>query len=100
MNHPTEPAWNFVGEPRFEEMSETGINLCAYFDAMNDTKLMTYEHGFTDEQLMEWDGNFTSDGNLLLPCCESEEVDVPMYRRFIEQCIRYRNRVRTTLSAA
>ncbi len=96
----TDPNWNFEGEPPFEEMSETGINLCAYFDAMDDAKLKTYVASFSDEQLMEWDGNFTSDGTLLLPCCESEDVDPQMYRRFIDQCIRYRDRVRKTLSSA
>jgi hypothetical protein len=95
-----EPNWNFEGEPHFEEMSETGINLCAYFDAMSDAKLATYEASFSDAQLMEWDGNFTSEGTMLLPCCESEEVDPQMYRRFIAECIRYRDRVRKTLSSA
>jgi hypothetical protein len=95
-----EPNWNFEGEPPFEEMSETGINLCAYFDAMSDAKLETYDAAFTDEQLMEWDGNFTSEGTLLLPCSETEEVDPPMYRRFAAACIRYRDRVRPTLSSA
>lgn len=95
-----EPSWNFEGEPPFEEMSETGINLCAYFDAMSDAKLKTYDAAFTDEQLMEWDGNFTSEGTLLLPCSETEEVDPAMYRRFAAECIRYRDRVRKTLSSA
>ena len=96
----SEPDWNFEGEPAFEEMSETGINLCAYFDAMSDAKLKTYEPSFTDEELMEWDGNFTSDGDLLLPCCESEDVDVAMYRRYIAECSRYRDRVRQQLMSA
>jgi hypothetical protein len=96
----TEPSWNFEGEPPFEERSETGTNLCAYFDAMSDAKLLSYEASFTDEQLMEWDGNFTSDGDLLLPCCESDDVDPAMYRRYIEECIRYRDRVRKTLMSA
>ena len=43
---------------------------------------------------MEWDGNFKSDGDLLLPCSE-RDVDVTEYRRVIEQCIRYRDRVRS-----
>lgn len=89
-----EPVWDFESEPRFEEMSETGINLCAYFDAMPDAKMRTYDPAFTDEQLMEWDGNFTSDGDMLLPCCESDDVDTAMYRRYIEECMKYRNRVR------
>jgi hypothetical protein len=94
MNAVSEPLWNFESEPPFEEMSETGINLCAYFDAMSDAQLKTYDSKFSDVELMEWDGNFTSEDTLLLPCCESEDVDVAMYRRFIEECIRYRDRVR------
>jgi hypothetical protein len=94
-----EPKWNFEGEPPFEERTEAGINLCAYFDAMPDAKLKTWNPNFTDEQLMAWDGNFKSDGDLLLPCCESEEVDAEMYRRYIAECIRYRDRVRARLMA-
>ena len=90
----TEPNWNFEGEPAFEEMSETGINLCAYFDRMADDKLRQYSRAWNDEQLMEWDGNFKSDGDLLLPCSE-RDIDVTEYRRVIEQCIRYRDRVRS-----
>jgi hypothetical protein len=96
----SEPNWNFEGEPPFEEMSETGINLCAYFDAMSDAKLKTYDPTFTDEALMAWDDNFTTDGNLFLPCCESDEVDVGMYRRYIAECIRYRDRVRAKILSA
>ena len=48
---------------------------------------------------MEWDGNFKSDGDMLLPCVESEEVDVEMYRRYIAACIKYRDRVRASLMA-
>jgi len=96
----SEPIWSFETDPPFEEMTETGINLCAYFDALPDAKLSTFDPAFTDEQLMEWDGNFTSDGELLLPCCESEEVDVAMYRRFIAACMRYRDGVRGTLATS
>jgi len=97
--HRQEPRWNFEDEPPFEERTEAGINLCAYFDAMPDGKLRAYDPGFTDEQLMAWDGNFKSDGDLLLPCTESEEVDIAMYRRYIAECIRYRDRVRARLMA-
>lgn len=96
----TEPAWNFEGEPPFEPRTEAGINLCAYFDAMPDAKLITWNAGFTDEEVMRWDGNFKSDGDMLLPCTESEEVDVAMYRRYISACIRYRDRVRARLTPA
>ena len=95
----TELRWNFEGEPPFEPRTEAGINLCAYFDAMPDEKLKTYDPSMSDHDLMRWDGNFKSDGDMLLPCTESEEVDVAMYRRYIAENIRYRNRVRDTLLA-
>ncbi len=94
-----EPGWNFEGEPPFEPRTEAGINLCAYFDAMPDAKLKSYDPTMSDAELMEWDGNFKPDGEMLLPCTESEEVDADMYRRYIAECIRYRNRVRTKLMA-
>lgn len=95
----TEPRWNFEGEPPFEPRTEAGINLCAYFDAMPDAKLNTYDPAMSDEQLMAWDGNFKTDGDLFLPCCESEEVEADMYRRYIDACIAYRDRVRGKLMA-
>jgi hypothetical protein len=94
-----EPRWNFESETPFEERSEAGINLCAYFDAMPDAKLRTWDPAFTDDELMAWDGNFKSDGDLFLPCCESEEIEPDMYRRYIAECIKYRNRVRAKLMA-
>ena len=94
-----EPRWNFEGEPPFEPRTEAGINLCAYFDAMPDSRLKSYDAGMSDTELMEWDGNFKSDGEMLLPCTESEEVGVDMYRRYIAECIRYRDRVRARLMA-
>ena len=42
-----------------------------------------------DERARRLDGNFTSDGDLLLPCSE-RDVDVREYRRVFEQCLRYR----------
>ena len=95
----TEPNWNFEGEPPFEPRTEAGINLCADVDGMPDAKLKTFDPAMSDEDLMRWDGNFKSDGDMLLPCVESEEVDVEMYRRYIAQCIRYRDRVRGKLKA-
>ena len=43
--------------------------------------------------MIEWDGNFRDDGNLMLLCCE-RDVDVAEYREVLAQCIEYRNRVR------
>ena len=95
-----EPSWNFEDERPFPDMSETGVNLCAYFDAMPDEKMQTYRSHFSDDELMAWDGNFTSEGNLLLPCCESEDASPAMYRTYIEACIRYRDRVRGRASVS
>ncbi len=89
-----QPIWNFEQDPTDERMDETSYNLRAYFDRMADDKLRQYSRAWNDEQLMQWDGNFKSDGELLLPCSE-RDVDAAEYRRVIEQCIRYRDRVRS-----
>jgi len=65
---------------------------------MPDEKMQQYRPEWTEEQLLEWDGNFTEDGNLLLPCSE-REVYVKEYRTVLEDCIRYRERVRGQLKA-
>ena len=95
----TEPGRTFEGEPPFELRTEAGINLCACFDAMPDAKLRAFDPGFSDKEVMRWDENFKSDGDMLLPCTASTEVDVAMYRRYIAECIRYRDRVREGLMA-
>ncbi len=77
-------------------MDETGINLRAYFDRMDDEKMVEYSSGWTDERVIEWDGNFRDDGELMLLCCE-RDVDVTEYRKVLEECITYRNRVRSQL---
>ncbi len=58
--------------------------------------MQQYRPEWTDEQLMEWDANFTTDGNLLLACSE-REVFCDEYRRVIAHCMEYRNRVRAKL---
>jgi hypothetical protein len=88
--------WNFEQEPSGEPMDETDINLRAYFDRMADEKMRQYSASWTDDRVMEWDENFRDDGNLFLLCCE-RDVDVKEYRKVIEQCIEYRNRVRTQI---
>jgi hypothetical protein len=45
---------------------------------------------------MEWDGNFKNDGDFMMFCSE-RDVDVNEYREVLEECIRYRNRVRPQL---
>lgn len=92
-----QPIWNFEQDPADEPLDETGINLRAYFDRMADEKMRRYSASWTDDQVMEWDENFRDDGNLFLLCCE-RDVDVKEYRRVIEQCVEYRNRVRSILA--
>ena len=91
-----QPIWNFEQEPYDESPDETAINLRAYFDRMPDEKMRQYSAQWTDEQVVEWDGNFRDDGNLMMFCCE-RDVEVDEYRRVLEECIEYRDRVREKL---
>jgi hypothetical protein len=91
-----QPIWNFEQEPANEPMDETGVNLRAYFDRMDDEKMRRYDSSWSDAQVIEWDGSFRDDGNLMMFCCE-RDVEVDEYRRVLEECIEYRNRVREKL---
>lgn len=91
-----QPIWNFEQYPSTEAMDETAINLRAYFDRIDDEKLQQYSPDWTDEQVIEWDGNFRDDGNLFLLCCE-RDVEVSEYRKVLHNCIQYRNLVRGEL---
>ena len=84
-----QPRWNFEQQPYDEPPDETSINLRAYFDRMTDEKLREYSPDWSDEQVIEWDGNFRDDGALMLVCSE-RDVEVGEYRRVLEACIRYR----------
>lgn len=94
-----QPVWNFEQEPTCESLDETGVNLRAYFDRMGDEKMRQYSPSWTDEQVIEWDGNFRDDGMLMLFCCE-RDVDVEEYRRVLQESIAYRDRVRDKLNPA
>lgn len=91
-----QPIWNFEQHPAGQPMDETGVNLRAYFDRIDDEKMRQYSPDWTDEQVVEWDGNFRDDGNLMLLCCE-RDVEVTEYRQVLEDCIEYRNLVRQEL---
>ena len=91
-----QPIWNFEQEPSDRPMDETSVNLRAYFDRMPDEKMQQYSPTLTDEQLMEWDGNFKNDGDFMTFCSE-RDVDVDEYREVLEACIRYRDRVRPVI---
>jgi hypothetical protein len=86
-----QPVWNFEQEPWNEDHDETAINLRAYFDRMRDEKMRQYDPNWSDEQIIEWDGNFTTEGNLLLGCSE-RDVEIEEYRSVIAQAIEYRKK--------
>jgi hypothetical protein len=91
-----QPIWNFEQEPTTESMDETSVNLRAYFDRMPDEKMQQYSPALSDEEVIEWDGNFRDDGTLMIICCE-RDVEINEYRKVLENCIEYRNRVRPQL---
>ena len=88
------PIWNFEQHPSDEPLDETGINLRAYFDRMDDQKMQAYDPKWDDAQVIQWDDNFRDDGNLMLLCCE-RDVDIHEYRQVLERCIAYRDHVRS-----
>lgn len=95
-----QPKWNFEQEPwDGEEPDETSFNLRAHFDRIPDERLREFDPGWTDQQVMDWDGNFKDDGVLLIACSE-RDVEVDEYRRVLAQCIAYRDRVRDSLTLA
>ena len=93
-----QPIWNFEQEPTTEPSDETSVNLRAYFDRMDDAKMQQYQSTWTDDEVKEWDSNFRDEGEMMMFCCE-RDVEIDEYRRVLEQCIVYRNRVRPQLLA-
>ena len=78
-------------EPRVEvPMDETDVNLRAYLEGLNEVHLAKYNSEWSDEEVKEWDGNFRSDGALMLVCCE-RDVEIEEYRRVLEEHIRSAN---------
>jgi len=90
-----EPVWNFEQEPH-DPTDETGVNLCAYLDRMPAEKMQQYSPAWSDDEVVAWDGNFKDDGALMLICSE-RDVEVAEYRKVLEQCIHYRDRIRNAL---
>ena len=69
---------------------ETDVSVRAYVSRIPEAKLREYSRDWTDEQVIEWDGNFRDDGYLMLVCCE-RDVDVTEFRRVIEEFIEFRD---------
>ena len=54
-----------------------------------EEQLACYDSSWSDEEVAQWDGNFKSDGGLMLVCCE-REVEVSEFRRILEEFIRFK----------
>lgn len=85
----TQSAVDFEHFPAGTPMDETDVSLRAYITRLPAERLAQYEPGWTDEQVMAWDGNFRNDGALMLVCCE-RDVDVAEFRRVLEEFLEYR----------
>ena len=51
----------------------------AIYERAIDERLRQYDPSWSGEQVIEWDGNFRSDGALMLVCCE-RDIEIDEYR--------------------
>jgi len=65
-------------------MDETDVNLRAYLEGLSPEHLAQYNPDWTDDEVKEWDGNFRSDGALMLVCCE-RDVEINEFREVLEK---------------
>ncbi len=70
-------------------LDETDVSLRAYLSRKTDAEIGEYDPAWSDEQVIAWDGNFRSDGGLMLTCCE-RDVDVAEFRQVLERHIAFR----------
>lgn len=75
---------SFEAYPPEMAKDETDINLRYYMTRLPLEKVEAYDPAWSDEKVMEWDGNFKTDGSLMMACCE-REVEVEEYRQVLEQ---------------
>lgn len=68
---------------------ETDISLRAHLNQIPLERLREYDPSWSDQHLMEWDGNFRADGALMLVCCE-RDVEIDEYRTVLEEQIQRR----------
>lgn len=83
------PGIDYENLPGTETPDETERSLRAYLSQLSDEHLARYHPEWTDSQVIDWDGNFRSDGALMLVCCE-RDVTVGEFRQELEQHLRYR----------
>ena len=77
---------NYERLPGDGPLDETDVSLRAYFAGFPDTRIDEFDSTWSDERVIEWDGNFRSDGVLMLVCCE-RDVDIVDYREVLERHI-------------
>ncbi len=82
---------DFENSPPDQLMDETDVSLRAYLASLGDEHLSRYDPNWSDEQVIDWDDNFRSDGALMLVCCE-RDVEIAEFRRVLEEHLRYRKK--------
>lgn len=70
-------------------LDETDVSLRAYLANLSESHLREYNAAWSDDRVIEWDGNFRNDGVLMLVCCE-RDVDVREFRTVLERHLAYR----------
>ena len=70
-------------------LDETDVSLRAYFASLSEEHLRQYDRAWSDEQVVQWDGNFRSDGALMLVCCE-RDVEIDEYREVLHRHLEHR----------
>ena len=80
---------NYESLPQGMAMDETDVNLRYYFSQFPKEKLAEYVSTWTDDVVIDWDGNFRDDGTLFLICSE-RDVDIEEYRKVLAEHIRFR----------
>jgi hypothetical protein len=75
--------------PGDKPLDETDVSLRAHLARLSDEHLVRYDPSWSDEEVRAWDGNFRSDGALMLVCCE-RDIDVVEFREALEEHLRYR----------
>ncbi len=83
----------FEEAPYSDAPDETDVNLRAYFDFLSEDKLRTVDLTWTDEELRAWDGNFRSDGALMMVCCD-RNVEIDEYREVLAEFLEFRKSTR------
>ena len=69
------------------------MNLRAHLEAIPDEKLGRVDLSWEDDRLREWDGNFRSDGCLMMVCCD-RDVGIGEYRSALAEYLNFRGILR------